>query len=240
MHQARYESNQEHAGDFAVEFSGHLDVAQAVAAIAVVLNIVVYSMKTMIPLRMLAITTNVLFIIYAALSGIYPTLILNCILLPLNCVRLYQMFNLIRRIKEATGSEFDMTWLKPFMKKHTVTAGTTLFQKDDKADSMFIVTEGKFRLAETGIEIPVGSVVGELGLLSPDGRRTQTLVCDSDGELMAIRYSDFKQLYFQNPQFGLYFLQLTTKRLFENIGSLESKLAARDVLIPPHAKPAAT
>lgn len=215
-----------------MEFSGHLDVAQTVAAVAVVLNIVVYSMKTMIPLRILAIGTNILFIIYATLTGIYPTLILNCILLPLNCVRLYQMFNLIRRIKEATGTEFDMTWLKPFMRKQTVAAGSTLFKKDDPADAMFIVTKGKFRLAESSIEIPVGSVVGELGLLSPQGRRTQTLVCDADGELMAIRYTDFKQLYFQNPQFGLYFLQLTTKRLFENIGSLEAKLAQQDVIVP--------
>ncbi len=223
---------------FHLNIASHFELAQAVAAVAVVLNIVVYSMKTMIPLRVLAIATNVLFIIYAAMTGIYPTLVLNCILLPLNCTRLYQMLNLVRRIRVAAGDDFDMTWLRPFMTKRHIAAGAALFNKGDKADAMFIVTSGTFRLRESGMTIPVGSVVGELGLLSPDGQRTQTLDCDEAGEVMAIRYQDFKQLYFQNPKFGFYFLQLTTRRLFENIGTLESKLAARDVLVPPQASPA--
>src|SRR5262249_7125074 len=143
-----------------------------------------------------------------------------------------QMLNLIRKIQEAAGSDFDMTWLRPFMTKRRITAGTVVFRKGDQADAMFIVTGGKFRLAESGIEIPPGAVVCVLGLLSPTSQRTQSLMCEDAGELMSIKYQDFKQLYFQNPQFGFYFLQLTTRRLFENIGGLEAQLATRDVLAP--------
>jgi CRP/FNR family transcriptional regulator, cyclic AMP receptor protein len=208
------------------------DIAQVAAALAVVLNIAVYSMRTMIPLRIIALTTNALFIVYAGMRGVFPTLILNCVLLPLNAYRLHQMLDLIRRIKRAAETEFDMNWLKPFMSRQSVAAGTTLFRKGDSADAMYVIAAGKFRLAESGLEIPAGSVVGEMGLFSPDGQRTQTLLCEQEGEIFSIKYQDFKQLYFQNPEFGFYFLQLTTKRLFENIGRLENTLAARDVLVP--------
>jgi len=35
----------------------------------------------------------------------------------------------------------------------------------------------------------------------------------------------FKQLYYQNPTFGFFFLQLTSRRLFDNIKRLESEVA---------------
>ena len=70
-------------------------------------------------------------------------------------------------------------------------------------------------------------MVGELGLLSPDGVRTATLVSLDDGEVLSLAYEKFEELYYQNPEFGLGFLKLTSKRLFENISRLEAELAAR-------------
>ena len=66
--------------------------------------------------------------------------------------------------------------------------------------------------------------LGELGLLAPDNRRTQTLECAETGEVLTVTYRDIMQLYFQNPTFGLYLLQLTTGRLFQNIARLETEL----------------
>lgn len=40
-------------------------------------------------------------------------------------------------------------------------------------------------------------------------------------------YERFEELYFQNPQFGLAFLKLTSQRLFQNIARLEAELAER-------------
>jgi hypothetical protein len=37
-----------------------------------------------------------------------------------------------------------------------------------------------------------------------------------------------KELYFQNPQFGFYFLRLTSERLFDNIARLEQELARKN------------
>jgi hypothetical protein len=41
-------------------------------------------MKTMIPLRMIGICSNCMFILYGSLDGLYPVLVLHLILLPLN------------------------------------------------------------------------------------------------------------------------------------------------------------
>jgi hypothetical protein len=44
--------------------------------------------------------------------------------------------------------------------------------------------------------------------------------------MLEISYDEVKQLYFQNPQFGFFFLQLTSQRLFADIRRLEGELAA--------------
>jgi len=49
-----------------------------------------FCMNTMLPLRTVAICSNVLFAAYGSLTHIYPVLVLHSILLPINCVRLLQ------------------------------------------------------------------------------------------------------------------------------------------------------
>ncbi len=100
-----------------------------------------------------------------------------------------------------------------------------MFRKGDAADRMFFVVSGRCRLVENGIDIVPGAVVGELGLLSPDKARTQTMECLEAGDLLEITYGRLRQLYFQNPKFGFYFMELSSRRLFENIARLEAEVA---------------
>ena len=93
---------------------------------------------------------------------------------------------------------------------------------------MYYSVSGRYRLSEIGIEIPAGQVFGDLGLLAPGNRRTQTIECLEDGEVLTAGYQQVKELYFQNPQFGFYFLRLTSERLFENIKRLEEELARKN------------
>ena len=206
-------------------------IANIAAAAGIVLTVVQYWMKTMIPLRIVSIVTNVLFLIYAGISGIWPTVVLNCIVLPLNLYRVHEMRELIRRTKRAARSDLDMSWLQPFMTSRRTKPGQVLFRKGDVAEAMYLVVSGRFALQEMNIELQPGAVVGELGMLSPEGTRTQTLVSLDDGEVLSLAYEKFEELYYQNPEFGLGFLKLTSRRLFDNITRLETELAAR----PPRA-----
>jgi len=190
-------------------------------------TLVTYSMRTMIPLRVAGIASNCLFIAYGFLAAIYPTLLLHLILLPLNSVRLYQMVQLIKRVREAARGDLSMDWLKPFMHKRTCRAGEVLFRKGDAAQEMFFTVAGRYRLHELGIEIAPGHMIGELGMITPDNRRTATFECVEDGELLTIGYHSVQQLMFQNPQFAFYFLRLATERLVRNIKRLEDQVAAQ-------------
>jgi CRP-like cAMP-binding protein len=183
------------------------------------------SMRTMIPLRVFAILTNILLIATAIPTHNYPTLLLHGVLLPLNSYRLHQMLQLVREVKRSVNSDLSMEWLRPFMTERKCNTGEVLFYKDEKAESMYYIVSGRFQLVESGIVLPVGAIVGELGMLSPSNARTQTLECVESGVVLGVSYDQVEQLYVQNPAFGFYYLRLSSARLFQNLDTLERRLA---------------
>ena len=191
------------------------------------LGILMLVMHTMIPLRITGVAHNLAQICFGLLTGIWPIVIQHAILLPINLRRLSQMTGLIQQVKQAANSGTQsMEWLKPFMDSVSVRKGDVLFRRGDNADRMFYVLSGKLGIADIGVEIAEGGVVGELGMLSPGQTRTHTVFCTEDARLLVMPYSRIEQLYFQNPAFGFYFLRLSSARLFENIARLEAQLAA--------------
>ncbi|MGA7997554.1 MAG: cyclic nucleotide-binding domain-containing protein [Bradyrhizobium sp.] len=195
---------------------------QLFASVFVVATI---SMRTMIPLRVFAILTNIVLISTAIPSHNYLVIVVQSVVLVLNSYRLHQMLQLIRDVKKSVNSDLSMEWLKPFMTERKCSAGEMLFYKDEKAEDMLYIVSGRFRLVESGIELPVGAIVGELGMLSPSKVRTQSLECIEAGMILSVSYIKVEELYVQNPAFGFYFLRLASARLFENIGKLEDRLA---------------
>ena len=183
-----------------------------------------YSMKTMIPLRILGIAANCAFIVYGYFAPAYPQLLLHVCLLPLNAMRLYQMIQLVEKVKAATRWNLDMEWLKPFMTKRACRAGEKIFNKGDAAALMYYTLTGRYRLVELDQIVATGEIIGELGLVSPENKRTQTFECVEAGELLMLSYDAVRQLYFQNPKFGFYFLRLMGQRLFRDLEKLEQKL----------------
>jgi CRP/FNR family transcriptional regulator, cyclic AMP receptor protein len=190
------------------------------------------AMKTIIPLRCIGIGANICSLIFSSYTHNYPSMVVNLILLPLNSVRLYQMLRLIKRVKHASKSDLSMDWLKPFMTRRKTKAGEVLFAKGDVATCMFYTISGRYRLKEMGMDLLQGQVVGEMGFLSPDNTRTQTLECLEAGEVLSISYDEVRQLYFQNPQFGFYFLRLTSERLFHNMERMEEEITRLRAAMP--------
>jgi CRP-like cAMP-binding protein len=182
-----------------------------------------YSMKTMIPLRIIGLCSNCVFIVYGYMAPVYPQLLLHAVLLPLNSLRLYQMLQLVGKVRTASQGDLNMDWLKPFMSKRACKAGEIIFRKDDLASAMFFTVSGRYRLNEIEQDVGPGQVIGEVGLIAPDNKRTLTFACIEDGEVLTISYEQVKEIYFQNPQFGFYFLQLLSRRLFQDIARLQEK-----------------
>jgi hypothetical protein len=204
----------------------------ALGFVAGALYITSHYMKTMVPLRLCEIASNALFVIYGVMFPSYPTLVLYGILVPLNSLRLYEMLQLIKKVRTASQGDLSIDWLKPFMEKQTYKKGDLLFRKGEHADEMFIIVSGSCRVVELDLVLPAGQVVGELGFLTAGHQRTQSVECTEDAEMLAITYDKVRELYFQNPSFGLYFLSLTSRRLLQNVERMEKAFEARNQSAP--------
>lgn len=191
---------------------------EAIGYLGMAFTVLSYAVSTIIPLRIISLMSSVAFVIYGYLLGSIPIMAMELLLIPLNGWRLYQMIRLVKDVKAARADGFDSDWIKPFAKARRYRAGEVLFRKGDDASEMYAIQSGRFRLIGKDETLAEGDLVGELGFLSPGNKRTLGLECVEDGEMLCLSYDDFKQLYFQNPEFGFYFLRLVSDRMFQNSG----------------------
>jgi CRP/FNR family transcriptional regulator, cyclic AMP receptor protein len=190
--------------------------------LAALLVFATFFMKTMIPLRVVAIASNIAFMAYALLGlefgvfgRLYPILVLHATLLPLNLVRLRQITTLTRAVREASD-ETAVRALIPFMRTETRHQGDILFAKGDAADKLYVLQEGTVLFPEIGKRISGGAVFGEVGLFAPQHRRALTAVCDDDCQLSRISRDRVLELYYQNPEFGFFLIRLVSDLVIEN------------------------
>jgi hypothetical protein len=200
--------------------------ANVLAAIGGLCYVASVSMTTVIPLRIAAIASALFFLCSGIFARSFPSIFLYGILLPLNSFRLYQMMELIKKVRAAASTDLSMDWLEPFMTKRKYRKGEIVFTKGDVADQMFLAEKGKYLVSELNIELRPGSIFGEMGLLTSGFQRTQSVECIESGQLLTISYDTVRELYFQNPEFGFYFLRLVGERLLQNLKRTEDMLTA--------------
>jgi hypothetical protein len=194
----------------------HFQFAEIFGYAAAVASLYAAHSKTMIPLRWAAIAANALAMIYSALHGTWPSFALNAILLPTNAWRLYAMLRLIGDIGRAIKSDMNADWLLPYARPKEFKAGDVMMARGDYATAAFYVVSGEVEIAERHETFGGGTLLGEIGLFTPDGRRTMTVRCRTDVRAAVLDYDRFKELYFQNPQFGFRLLQMIVARMQQN------------------------
>jgi hypothetical protein len=203
----------------------NITLANMFALVGAIFFVATLLTHTMVPLRVANMIGCTFFACFGALTGSVTTFLLYLLMVPINAYRLRQMLVLVKKARSATQGDTSMEWLKPFMTERKYRKGDILFKKDDAAHEMLLTVTGKFLVKEISVELPPGRLMGELGFLTPDNRRTATIECVADGHVLTITYEKLLEIYFQNPQFGYYFLVLTSQRLLENIARLEAAIA---------------
>ncbi len=203
----------------------NINFANMLALCGAALYVATLMVRTIVPLRILGIISIIFFIGYGALAGAVATFLLYLLSLPINIIRLRQMLTLVKKARLSAQGDLSMDWLRPFMTPRKYKKDEVLFEKGDVAKEMFYTVSGKFLVKEINVELPPGRIMGELGFIDPNNRRTGTVVSLENSEVLTITYDRLLELYFQNPEFGYYFLRLTTERLMQNIGRLEANLA---------------
>jgi CRP-like cAMP-binding protein len=207
--------------------TGHGLVVAAVIALAGCLVVASSFVRTMVPLRILAVLSNLAFLAAALLAPDLPSALLYGVLIPINTYRMAEIIRLTKRVNAVSGdSDLTGVWLKPYMRAKRLPAGTTLFRQGDRADSLYLLVEGKIELVEIGAVLPVGQLFGEISLFSPSRVRTLSARCETDCLVLRMHDATLKQLYFQNPKFAFTISHLITQRLNADITRLQKRIAA--------------
>jgi len=169
--------------------------------------------RTMVPLRFIALGSNVAFITYGAMLHLYPVLILHIILFPVNAWRLREIFQLVKSVRETSDNAKVFKALVPFAKRMAVPRGEVVIRKGDPSDALYLVLEGALWVEEAEVELGSGSIVGDMGVLSSTNRRTATVDSKSDSVLGRVSVEDFQRVYFTDPSLGLSLIRLVIDRL---------------------------
>jgi hypothetical protein len=203
----------------------YFDIITIIGILAGAFYVASQFQKAMVSLRVLALVSNVLYLIYSPLHADYeitelivmPTFLVNFILLPINAKRLLEILRLTKQIEQATVESPVTEWLLPHMHLRKHKAGEVLFRKGDVADEIVYVASGKLRLQGIDHFIGPGELIGEIGLFSPDKVRTLTVVCETDCELYQMTDEQIYRLYYQNPKLGFFFMRLIVERLLRDV-----------------------
>lgn len=193
-----------------------LTMAYAFGFIGAGLMVASYLMHSMLPLRVVALAANLFLVVYAAMNGSYPTLALYLAMIPINLKKVYEIRKLIRAVEHARSDAPVGEWLLPHMHRREAKAGEVLWNKGDVATEMVYVEKGELRLVEAGVVLGYGSLVGEIGLFSPDNRRTGTIACETDCTLYTLSADGMAQLYYLNPKLGYHVMRLVVARLMKD------------------------
>lgn len=172
-------------------------------------------MRSMQPLRMVAIVGNICGLTYGFIDGVWPTFFGNMMLLPINSYRLWEIRRLAGAVMEARSGESIINLLLPHMHLRHVKAGTVLFNKGDPADVMYYLRTGDIRLIEIDKHLSPQTLFGEAGLFTKDSLRTLSAVCETDCELYDLTREHLFALYFQNPQIGFNLMQYLVESLLD-------------------------
>jgi CRP/FNR family cyclic AMP-dependent transcriptional regulator len=199
-------SSDQPVGDYIFYFIPIVAFAEALTSIGAAY------MKRMIPLRTMAMLNNLLGVMVGVGVGNFATILKHLVNFPLNAVRLREMRRLVANVRNASAGDLKIEWLKSFMHSRSLRAGSWLYSKGGAAREAFLLIEGRIQIPERSVSLEPGAFFGEMALFTAAGTRTASALCATDVRLLVITYEQFEQLYFQNPEFGLYLVRLIVRR----------------------------
>lgn len=203
--------------------------ADALGYVAASFVFLAFCMKTMLSLRLVAIASNIAFILYALVGDLTPILLLHGTLLPLNLLRLLQAQRRVlfaAKAAEAEPTRDDFDYLIAAGDRFELPAGKTLFVKGDAADDLFVVIEGQIFFPEIAVTLGPGSIFGEIGLFSRDRRRTASARAVGPVKLGKLTGQKVRELSLGDPRFANKIAGLIAQRLVDHLNKLENHAGA--------------
>lgn len=203
---------------------------QLLAWLAAALVFTSFFMKTIVPLRRLAIGSNVIFIAYAlygirygVFDKVLPIFVLHSALLPLNIVRLREVHTAIRRYQTLRQDDQALSMLVPHMTHKAYRSGAVIFSKNDVAEDVFLLQKGRVALPDVGRYLKPGDFFGEVGVFSDSRLRTSTAVCDEDSDVLQISGAKIIELFYQDTRFALIIVRAMSGYLGRSVAASDTR-----------------
>jgi CRP-like cAMP-binding protein len=168
------------------------------------------------------VASNVGFILYGLTHPALLMVLLHSVLLPANLWRVRQMVRLTRRVSAIAVDAHQLeVWLRPYMRARRRRAGSVIFRRGDLADRLYFLADGRIELPDVGRTLEAGEMFGEIAFFAPDRRRSSVARCLTDCTVLSIDEDTFRQLIYQNPDFGLEVMRLIAGRLCQDVQRLQ-------------------
>jgi CRP/FNR family cyclic AMP-dependent transcriptional regulator len=187
-------------------------LVQGLGYLASILVFCTFYMRTMLPLRYVAMTSNVAFIAYAVPLHLWPVVVLHALLLPLNLWRVLQIRALLTQIDAARNGKLDVRKLMSSFVTERHGAAEVLFRRGEPAKCAYYLARGEIEFPEIGVHIGPSELFGEVGLFSSEGLRTASAVCRTDVELYRIDGQALAVAFHQSPELAFALLRLVASR----------------------------
>lgn len=192
-------------------------IIEAVGWLAAVLKVTTLTMRSMIPVRILAMASSVCFILYSGVFQVWPLLAIELVLLCVNAYRLYEIIALRRLVTHMTDeSETDFSAAMAYGKKRVIQAGNVIFEKGDPVDSLYYLAEGRVEVEDQNVSVAAGNIFGEMAFFNKSAARSATVRCLEDTVVFELDEKRFTRLQYEDPEFAMAVMRTVTKRLVAN------------------------
>jgi methyl-accepting chemotaxis protein len=205
---------------------------EVVAIVAAGVIAVSSNLPTRISYRRIFVLVCAAFVVYGAVRPDLAIVRIHGVLLLILIVRELILLSVLREsrtevlanasmaFKEQRASPHKVIapeWLTPLMVRAYLKSGQYLFKVGDLSDEMFLITKGSVRIPELNLSMGAGEMIGEIGIFSPERKRTATALCESDVEVLRISARRVFELFCQNPKFAFLLMQLIIGRMNQRV-----------------------
>jgi len=201
-----------------------MQVSELFGYAASLLVFVAFYMKGMVPLRVVAIASNIAFITYAWIDGLMPILVLHGALLPLNLLRLLQLRRLEHKVERAVEDERSIELLLPLMRRVTIRSAEMLCGGRCVSDELYYIVKGTLYLPEVKKEIGPGFWFGEIALFSHAAQKPVRAIAKTECVAMVLTGKAALAALVQQPQLGIPLLRVVMVTTLQN-ADFQTKLS---------------
>ncbi|MGC2165329.1 MAG: cyclic nucleotide-binding domain-containing protein [Gallionella sp.] len=189
-----------------------MSVADVIGWAAGGLVLTTFYLQTMLPLRCVAIASNLAFLSYGLMTDALPIAVLHALLLPMNLWRLGQLRARMNKLKVIACKEFPIDSLLPYLTTRKEPRGTVLFSNGTAGNELLLILAGQIRIVESGSVMGPGEVIGETSAFRDDRQSTITAMCITDIELASVPADKVWEAVSTSPEFAAHMLRLILHR----------------------------